>query len=646
MRYEYAYELISAVFLAVIAWSYQKKNWLMLRVNRVFNVVLWLSVVVNVLDILIHCLQRRQVWFMINELAGLCSGLGIAAVLLGLLAYIMALTERLYLIVDKILWLFLAPALLVILMLLFSPWNYILLYYDNEGGVCFGRGAGFAMLVAVGYFLVAVRIIWRSEQIAGKGRKLSLIILDSLPVIAILLQYRYFQGRYLLLYYPVAYFLVYCYLFYQNMEQFSDRISGGFSRAGFRKVVRERCLYQQDFSCLSINIRNYSNIKNICDEEGIDHVMGAIGSILREQGGRHNQFHIHGAEFIVMQKNSRDTVRLFQTLQEELPATMRIQNRTVVLNYGFYMLTFEEAAYDQGNFYKILSSMRRQLRQQADQSRLIRYEGQVKEIVDRELCVGRKMKNIMTTRVNELRFMPLQNVHTGCLDSVESFLYMSGENGEGIDMESIFDMAKDMGCITALGSVIFENTLRFVQETQLLEKGIRRIHINVLPSQICSDALVQEYIETAGRYRISPESICLEITEDTSVPTEVLHHYVERLKEAGFYLVLDQYGVNVCNLQSTMNMPFHMVKVNHDLINRYCTERSLTLEYQVRMLRRSGFHICLDGIDNSEKRQKVAHLQPDYMQGYLYSPPMSGDKLISWLMDSNVSERKSIYCGG
>ena len=60
MRFEYAYELVATFFLISVVVSYWSKNWLSLRANHIFNVLLNVSVVFTLLDMLLRIHDPEQ----------------------------------------------------------------------------------------------------------------------------------------------------------------------------------------------------------------------------------------------------------------------------------------------------------------------------------------------------------------------------------------------------------------------------------------------------------------------------------------------------------------------------------------------------------------------------------------------------------
>ena len=93
-----------------------------------------------------------------------------------------------------------------------------------------------------------------------------------------------------------------------------------------------------------------------------------------------------------MQQKENESVQLYEMVSQILPGTVRINNKSIPISYGFYMLTLEEAAYDQSEFYKMVASMKKMLKDQLHDRQLLRYEGEVRRNIDLELQIGRMLK--------------------------------------------------------------------------------------------------------------------------------------------------------------------------------------------------------------------------------------------------------------
>lgn len=637
MDYECAYELTAAVFLVLVIVSYGKKSWLDLYVNRCFNQLLCAGVLFTGMDIVVHVLAEKNVGdhIAVRYIISMIPSMAMVIMTMLLCQYFMALSGKL---ASTRSWQFAAmifPALAMCVLILSSPVSHLVFYYDAAGLYYKGVLSDLVMVVMNIYILAVCILAFSCPERLQFRYGVVCVLLCVMYNLAIVLQYTVFQNHYLLNFYAIGFMIFVFYILFQNLDRYSDRMSGGFSRAGFRKVIKEKFDYRERFSCLFITIQNYQNIRSICEEDELSEVMGEIGFILRKCGGRHNQFHIHGSDFAVLQKRENESVKLYEEVSKALPETIRIDNRSIPITYGYYMLTLEEAAYDQGEFYKMFISMKKLLREQLDNTKLLRYEGEVQRSIDLELHISRMLKRIMQKKRCDICFNPIMNSETGERHALEAGIYMLRENGKLIPEGAIWAVAREMGYIRELGRITLESAMEQAMEAHMLEHGFKKLVMNVTPLHINSESVIREYQFLSKKYQFPLERLCLEMTEDMSVPFDQMERYLVMLKEQGVSLVLDRYGDSVCNLQGIMKMPFNIVKVSEHMVQRYCEGESDILEYQIKMLRDNGWDICLEGVNNEMRYEKVKELEGvSYLQGEYYSPPVPPERIHLYMEES------------
>lgn len=639
MGFEYAYELVAAVFLICIAVSYSAKNWLSLRANRIFNLLVHISIVFTLLDILV---RFALVWvdqdhIIIKYTLSMVDSLEMIATFALFFAYFLALTEHLRSFSDRKFQLAMMPAWMVALLVFSTPWTHFIFYYDQAGQYQAGAGITLIMVVTYGYSFGMCLLAFMNPAHIKRRDAVSCLVLSLIHMGLVILQYTVLKNQFLLAFYFSDYMVVVFYLLFQNRDRFLDLISGGFSRAGFRRVVSEKYHYRERFGCLFIIIQNYQNITAICNEREMYQVMGKIGAILRKCGGKRNQFHVHGSDFAVMKKTEEELMEIHKRVVQELPTMLRINNKSIVIDYNYFILTLEEADYEQNTYFKMFSSMKKQLRNQTDIQRVMRYEGEVRREIDLELFIGSKLKETMQTKECDLRFFPVMDAVSGKCHALETKIYLTKESGRLISEDAIWSVARDLGYLKDLGDIVVENTLKCVAKEQVIQKGIRKVSVNIMPLHVASESMIQNYKRLAKKYEFPLDHFCMELTDDMSASYEVIREHMNSLSEWGVTLVLDRYGENVCNLQGIMTMPFKTVKISGQMVQRYCGGESDILKYQVQMLHSNGWKICLEGIDNEFQYNKVKELDVEYLQGLYFSHPLAPEQLYYMEEDYGVS---------
>ena len=103
---------------------------------------------------------------------------------------------------------------------------------------------------------------------------------------------------------------------------------------------------------------------------------------------------------------------------------------------------------------------------------------------------------------------------------------------------------------------------------------------------------------------------------------------LKRLKEIGFYFVLDDYGRGYSNLSRLKKCPFINVKLDMSLVWEYDREPDAMLPNAIETFKNMGFSVTAEGIENENMAKKMMAIGCDFLQGYFYSKPLPMDEFI------------------
>ena len=217
------------------------------------------------------------------------------------------------------------------------------------------------------------------------GRDFAVLFGSDLLLLADVVWERLIGSRYLTSYYLMAFVLVVYYMLLHNLDRYKVLASGCFARAGFRTVLREKEICRENIRCLGVCINNIESITNCCSESEIVEIHRQIGNLLKRHCGRHQVFHIHSFEYVVTCKPSVDIESKHQELAQLVPAYIRMNNKNVSLFCDFYTIDFKDADYQTGNFFGILTSMRKLAMAYMDRMHLLRYCDDSTNVIEKEM---------------------------------------------------------------------------------------------------------------------------------------------------------------------------------------------------------------------------------------------------------------------
>lgn len=478
------------------------------------------------------------------------------------------------------------------------------------------RGGMVQSVVVILCLLLGGIVLWRDREKLSR-REFAVLFGSDVMLLADVICERLGDSIYLASYYLLAFVLVVYYMLLHNIDRYRVLSSGCFAKAGFRMVLREKEQYRKNIRCLGICINNIESITNCCSESEIVEIHRQIGSLLKEQCGRHQVYHIHSFEYVVTCKPSVDIDRKHRELIDLIPSYIRINNKNVSLFCDFYTIDFQDADYHTGNFFGILTSMRKIAMTYMDRTHLLRYSDDSRNDIKKDMEAMRIVNACIATKNFSLQICPIRSKEDEEKFSYEFSICAKYEDGEIISQELIWEMAAQMGYHQEIGLIVFELVCKYIMLNKLKDSVAERIHLNLEGAQVSGEEMAGRYLDLLEKYQIPGEFICIEVTVEQDVDYDAMEKAFVLLREKGVKILLDQFGVTVCNLKTVLNMSFHGVKVNHHMVKSFCDGASKQLLYMIDMLNTSGWRIILDGVDKEEYIPLLKDLEYSYMQGDL-----------------------------
>ena len=156
------------------------------------------------------------------------------------------------------------------------------------------------------------------------------------------------------------------------------------------------------------------------------------------------------------------------------------------------------------------------------------------------------------------------------------------------------------------------------------------LFINVDPHQL-SDGALADMLGTS----IGPDLTgwCIEITETTHIGSDpAIRRTLDALKSRGARSALDDFGTGYSSVMSLKSLGFDEVKIDREFVADVDREdvRSLVAT-MVSMAEALGAETVGEGVETDEQAAALSELGVDYLQGYLFSRPVSVDDAVAWL---------------
>ena len=249
----------------------------------------------------------------------------------------------------------------------------------------------------------------------------------------------------------------------------------------------------------------------------------------------------------------------------------------------------------------------------------------------------------------EFRFFlqPKVNMLNGKIVGAEALVRWAHRTKGLISPGKFVPILEDNGFITNLDRYIWEEVCKWLRSW--IDRGREPIPISVNVSQIDVFAGdVAEYFEhLIKKYDLSPNMIDIEITESAYAKEySLINKTVDRLRKAGFKVLLDDFGSAYSSLNMLRNLKVDVLKLDMKFLDtnedRENSEKGISIiDSIVGMSNQLGLPIIVEGVERLDQVEVLTKLGCVYAQGYYYYKPMPLKKFEELIKDNSKVERES-----
>ncbi len=229
-----------------------------------------------------------------------------------------------------------------------------------------------------------------------------------------------------------------------------------------------------------------------------------------------------------------------------------------------------------------------------------------------------------------LLYQPQVTPADGAIASVEALIRLRGGDGALISPDRFVPIAEMSGQIVALGKWALRQACRDAAGWERIAVGV-----NASPMQFHDPDFVS-FVETTLRDTgLSPERLELEITEGAYFDDiDAAEVEVARLRDMGVGVALDDFGTGYASLTYLRRLKISKIKIDKSFVSDFHSVDSAAIIQGVcAMARAMGLKITAEGVETAEQARFLSSAGAHYMQGYLYSPPLTRDDLAKLLRE-------------
>jgi len=236
-----------------------------------------------------------------------------------------------------------------------------------------------------------------------------------------------------------------------------------------------------------------------------------------------------------------------------------------------------------------------------------------------------------------IEYQPLVHLGDGSVRGAEALVRWLHPQHGVLGPDRFIPLAEHTGLIVPLGRWVLEESIRQARAWRERhggqDAGPLRINVNLSPCQLSHPGLVQDTVDILERAGVTPDALCLEVTESALIGADDdLLKPLRRLAEMGVDIALDDFGTGYSNLANLRRLPVSVLKLDRsftqgmqqfpaDPVDLKIVEGIVSLAHSLDLA------VTVEGVETGAQAEQLRVLGCDTAQGWYYARPGPPERL-------------------
>ena len=263
------------------------------------------------------------------------------------------------------------------------------------------------------------------------------------------------------------------------------------------------------------------------------------------------------------------------------------------------------------------------------------YKEQFKDTLYNRKFIEENMQTAITDNQFLMYLQPKYSIAKNEIIGAEALVRWRHPERGMIFPDQFIPIIEENGFIRKVDYYIWEKACRFIKKCETA--GIKPCpsSVNVSRVHLRDNECIQVLSDMIARNEIPKNLLELEITE--SVDNQQVSMKAFQLKDAGFTLLMDDFGSGYSSLNILLETPFDVIKLDKKFMENMMVSGKgrLILEQVVSMANKLDLGLLAEGVETKEQVDLLQNIGCDQVQGYYYAKPMPEDEFYALLEKQN-----------
>lgn len=277
------------------------------------------------------------------------------------------------------------------------------------------------------------------------------------------------------------------------------------------------------------------------------------------------------------------------------------------------------------------ASLARQLIKGNAIENILFFDSSMKSDLQKKQHIEEDMNKALLDNEFVMYLQPKYSISSGKIIGAEALARWQHPEKGMISPADFIPVFEQNGFILKLDCFIWEQACKKIRE--IIDQGLTPvpISVNISREYIQTFDVIGEIKKLIEKYDIPQPMLELEITE--TVDQRGVEDIVKKMKDAGFTMLMDDFGSGYSSLNMLKSTPFDVLKIDRHFLEEFMdSDRGRKIiEHTISMTRDIGLGIVAEGVETCEQAMFLSSCGCDSAQGFYYSRPIPAHEFIDKL---------------
>ena len=391
---------------------------------------------------------------------------------------------------------------------------------------------------------------------------------------------------------------------------YKDSITGGDNFSNFKEKAKK---YENtEGYVIALDISEFKLVNNVCGNARGDEVLKAIWDVIMANCNDNEQAaRVNADRFVIfwIERSKKTVTYRIEKLINEIEGIS--EQLSVPRLYPVIGIRAVEKLDDADKRYGEALRAKALVKNRRD-----RHYAFYDEIDYDTIVENKKLENgfekALADKKFEVWYQPKFNSHTGKIVGSEALIRWRADDGSLISPGRFIPLFEKNGNIIRLDEYVFREVCRQQKEWQKEGIQILPVSVNISRFSLYYSNVVEKYERIINYYDVNHKYVQIEITESAIIENTVIVELIQKFHDAGFDILLDDFGSGYSSLASLNQMPFDTIKLDKSLVDYVGNENGeKLLKFIVQLVQSLGMKITAEGVEYKEQLDFLENLNCD-----------------------------------